>query len=159
MSVKKTQLFTETTDVPAERSLAEITGLLIRAGACAINTNFAPGGKVESVSFVLAYGAGRIPYLLPARIDPVFQKLNKRRDTWGRFSQREMAAKDREQAERVAWRQLFWWLKSQLALIDLGMVESAEVLMPYMLGTDGRSFFDTYKQKMIEAPGPAKGAA
>lgn len=91
--MKKTQLFTESTEVPAERSLAEITGLLIHAGACAISTNFAPGGKIESVSFVLPYGAGRIPYLLPARIDPVFKKLNKRRDTWGRFSQKAMAAK------------------------------------------------------------------
>jgi len=151
-AAKKTQLFTETTEVPVERSLAEITGLLIRAGACAINTNFAPGGKVESVSFVLPYGAGRIPYLLPARVDPVFKKLNGQRSRWGRFPQHEMVAKDREQAERVAWRQLFWWLKSQLALIELGMVESAEVLLPYMLGHDGRSFFDTYKPRMLAAP-------
>ena len=68
----KTQLFTETTDVPATRSQAEITALLVRAGACAISTNF-EGGKVESLS-------------------------------------------------------------------------------SYMLGQDGRSFFDTYRQKMLEAP-------
>jgi hypothetical protein len=36
-------------------------------------------------------------------------------------------------------------------LIDLGMVESAEVLMPYMLGAGGQSFFDTHRQKLIEA--------
>ncbi len=67
-----------------------------------------------------------------------------------------MEAKDREQAQRVAWRQLYWWLKSQLALIDLGMVETAEVMMPYMLGPDGRSFFDTYRPR-LEAP-KAEGA-
>ena len=158
MKTKKAQLFTETTEVPAERSIQEIYALLIRVGACAINTNF-EAGKLQSVSFVLPYGTGRIPYLLPARIEPVFKKLNGRREHWGAYSRNNMAQKDREQAERIAWRQLYWWLKSQLALIDLGMVESAEVLMPYMLGTDGRSFFDTYRQKMIEAPDPAKGTA
>ena len=66
-----------------------------------------------------------------------------------------MASKDREQAERIAWRQMFWWLKAQLALVDMGMVESAEVLMPYMLAPDGRTFFDTYKPRMLEAPKPA----
>jgi len=52
---------------------------------------------------------------------------------------------------RSTWRQLFWWLKSQLAMIDLGMVEAAEVLMPFMLGGNGESFFDSYKQKLLES--------
>jgi hypothetical protein len=83
-----------------------------------------------------------------ARVEPVFKRLNGQR-TYNRLAS---AAKDREQAERIAWRQLYWWLKSQLALIDLGMVESAEVMLPYMLGSNGHSFFDSYKQKMLEAP-------
>lgn len=155
MSAAKKSLMAESTDVPAGKSIVEIQALLVKAGALAISTNYS-GAKVESLSFVLPYGGGRIPYLLPARTEPVFKRVNGRRQEWGQFSQSAMAAKDRDQAERIAWRQMFWWLKSQLALIDLGMVESAEVLLPYMLGPDGRSFFDTYKPRMIAAP---QGAA
>lgn len=149
--MKSKALFTESTDVPAQKSVAEIIALLMHAGAVAINQDL-KDGKLTGLSFVLPFSGGRIPYQLPLRVGPVFDKINGRRDPYGRFSRKEMAPKDREQAERVAWRQLYWWLKSQLALIDLGMVEAAEVLMPYMLGPDGRSFFDTYRPKMLAAP-------
>jgi hypothetical protein len=151
MATKTKPLFTESTDVPVQKSVGEITSMLITAGARSISTNY-NSGKIESLSFVMPFGSGQIPYLLPVRIEPVFQKLNGRREKWGQFSRSAMAAKDREQAERVAWRQLYWWLKAQLAMIDLGMAEAGEILMPYMLGPDGRSFFDTYKPRMLAAP-------
>jgi hypothetical protein len=152
MPTKKTDsLFTESTDVPVSKSIGEILALLVRAGATSINQEL-EGGKVTGLSFVIPMGAGRIPYKLPVRVDPVFAKLNGRRDVWGKFGQRGMAAKDREQAERVAWRQLYWWLKSQLALIDLGMVQAGEVLMPYMLDREGRTFYEVHGPKLLEAP-------
>ena len=127
--------------------MGEITNLLMSAGAIAINQEIEEG-KVVGLSFVIPYGAGRIPYRLPLRIEPVFKKLNGARKNF----RMDAEVKDREQAERIAWRQLFWWLKSQLALIDLGMVEAAEVLMPYRLGANGQTMFDSYKQKLIAAP-------
>ena len=156
MPAKQT-LFTETTDVPVEKSIGEIMGLLVRAGAVAINQELA-GGMVTGLSFVIPIGAGRLPFKLPVRVDPVFKKLNGQRKRDGQFCQTAMAGKDRAQAQRVAWRQLYWWLKSQLALIDLGMVETAEVLMPYMLGPDGVSFFDTYKPRLLESGKAAENA-
>lgn len=148
---KPKPLFTEATDVPASKSIAEIFTLLVQAGAVSINQNL-ESGKMVSVSFVLPYGGQRIPYSLPARVDPVFHALNGRRDVRGQFARSKMAEKDREQAERVAWRQVYWWLKAQLALIQLGMVEAGEVLMPYAIGNDGRTFWETYKVKMLAAP-------
>ena len=113
---KNQNLFTETTDVPAQRSIAAITQLLIEAGAVSINTNF-ESGKVASLSFVLPYGAGRIPYLLPVRTGAVAEKFAERRKKTQGYYAYKWKAQDLEQAERVAWRQLYWWLKSQLALI------------------------------------------
>jgi hypothetical protein len=43
------------------------------------------------------------------------------------------APADREQAERVAWRQWLLWLKVQLALTDVGMTTASEVFFPYRL--------------------------
>lgn len=157
MPKKTDSLFTESTDVPVSKSINEIYALLVRAGAVAINQEL-DKGKTIGLSFVIPIGPGRLPFKLPVRVDPVFQKLNGRRDEWGRFSRRQMAAQDREQAERVAWRQLYWWLKLQLALIDLGMVQAAEVLMPYMLDSSGRSFFEVHGPKLLAAPSETSNA-
>jgi len=130
-------------------------GLLVHSGAVAINQEL-EAGRVIGLSFVMPIGAGQLPFKLPVRTDCVFKKLNDRRpeSSWDRRkkTRKQGAEEDKEQAERIAWRQLYWWLKSQFALIDLGMVETAEVLMPYMLAKDGRSFFDTYKPRLLDAP-------
>lgn len=147
------RLFAEDTDVSAAKSVSEITALLIESGARAITTEH-ENGKTSGLNFCMPYGAGQIPYKLPVRIEPVFIYLQKRRSSG--YDRSRWKDQDRAKAERIAWRQLFWWLKSQIALIQLGMVEPAEVLMPYMLGADGQSFFDTYRGRLLEAP---KGTA
>ena len=149
---KTAGMFTETTAVPVGKSVAEITDLLVRAGAMAISTNYRADRSIESLSFVIPVSGGRIPYLLPIRVDPVFERLWKRRvrKGWGPAHEK-LKAQDREQAGRIAWRQMFWWLKSQLALIDLGMVRAEEVLMPYMLANDGRTFFEVYQRSLEHA--------
>jgi hypothetical protein len=150
MAMHKT-VFAESTDVPVARSIGEIMSLLTQAGALAINQDI-EGGQVSAIHFVLPYGGGgRLSYKLPARVDPVFKIINGRRVNGGQFDRKAMAGKDREQAARVAWRQLFWWLKSQLALIDLGMVQPHEVMMPYMLDSSGRTFFEVYGPRLLEA--------
>jgi hypothetical protein len=154
MAAKQKPIFTESTDVPVAKSIGEIMGLLVQAGAVAINQEL-DGGRVTGLSFVIRVPDGQLPFRLPVRVDPVFQKLNGRRNHW---DQTKHKAKDREQAERVAWRQLYWWMKSQLALIDLGMVQAAEVLLPYMLGRDGRTFFETHGPKLLAAPEKASAS-
>jgi len=150
---KEKHLFTEDTEVSPARSAAEITALLIQAGAQSISTNF-KDNEIESLSFVLPRGAGSIPYRLPVRIDPVFAVFQARRKKGNPYGYKTPQCQnaDRDKAKRVAWRQMYWWLKAQLAVIDLGMVETAEVLLPYMLGRDGNTFYDTHKAKLLAAP-------
>lgn len=57
---------------------------------------------------VLPYGAGRIPYLLPMRVELVAMKFEERRRKTQGYYAYKWKDKDRQQAERVAWRQLFW---------------------------------------------------
>jgi hypothetical protein len=86
---------------------------------------------------------------LPARVDPVFQLLLKRRN--GVLND-ETRARIREQAERVAWRQLLRWVQAQLAMIDVGMVKTHEVFMPYIQHPDGRTFFEYFENKQLALP-------
>ena len=52
--------------------------------------------------------------------------------------------KDENQARRVAWRQIYRWIQSQLALIITGMVSPTEVFLPYMLLSEEKTVYDRY---------------
>ena len=156
--MKKKPLFAESTTVPVSNSIREIQELLVQAGATSINLNFSGTGSVTGLAFLIPYGknGNSIPYKLPVRTAAVAAKFDSRRQEAHPFNANKWKEKDREQAERIAWRQLYWWLKSQLALIELGMVETAEVLMPYCVGANGLTLWEAYRPKMIAGPETSK---
>ncbi len=122
-------LYMETTKISAERTAQEIGGLLAEAGATAVLTEYGKDRKICGLAFKLRVGDREVPFSLPARSEPVFRYLQKRRSPiWRQKKERE----DREQAERVAWRQLLRWIQAQLAMIDTGMVQASEVFLPYV---------------------------
>lgn len=64
--------------------------------------------------------------------------------------------KDRQQAERVAWRQLLRWVQAQLAMIECGMTEASEVFFPYMQMLSGNTIYELFKASEFKqlAAGP-----
>lgn len=144
--MKPKTLFMETTEVPHEKTAGEIISLLVQSGARQIGMDY-DQGKLTGLKFVLEVRPGfPRPFALPARVEPVFKILNGRRKyTYDRTSN---ATKDRLQAERVAWRQLLRWVQAQVAMIQTGMVEPAEVFLPYAMADDGRTFWE-----LATAPG------
>ena len=144
MSSRKT-LFMETTEVPAERSAAEISSLLMQAGATEISQSF-HGGKVIGLRFVIPIHGLFFVYEMPVRVDEVHAVL---RGRTSRFV-------DREKAGRIAWRQLFRWLQAQLALIQIGLSNPQEVFLPYCMDQEGQTayqrFFETSVRPALPAP-------
>ncbi len=122
-------LYMETTKIAAEKTAQEIATLLAHAGASAVLTEYGKDRKISGLSFRLEIGGHQVPFSLPARTEPVFRCLQKKRAPmyWARKEQ-----EDRIQAERVAWRQLSRWIQAQLAMIDTGMVQAGEVFLPYV---------------------------
>jgi hypothetical protein len=54
----------------------------------------------------------------------------------------------------VAWRVLKDWLEAQLALIEAGVADMSQVMLPYMRGDDGLTVWQRYlerEQAAIEA--------
>lgn len=131
-------LYMETTGIPAEKTAAEITHLLVQAGATQTYNKY-ENKKVTGLSFTLNVGGQVIPFSLPVRVEPVFKCLQRKRSP---ITRQRKAAFDLEQAERVAWRQLLRWIQAQLAMIETGMVQSAEVFMPYIEVRPGVTAFD-----------------
>ena len=121
-------LYMETTQISAEKTAQEISGLLIQAGASAIRQDLADK-KITGLSFTLMVKGEHVPFMLPIRIEPVFLCLQKKISPKNRVKN---APKQLQQAERVAWRQLLKWIQAQIAMIDTGMVQADEVFFPYV---------------------------
>lgn len=122
-------MYMETTKISAERTAQEIAMLLAQAGATAVLTEFGKDRKISGLSFKLLISDRQVPFTLPARIEPVFKYLQKKKSPRSR-QRKELS--DKIQAERVAWRQLYRWIEAQLAMIDTGMVQAGEVFLPYV---------------------------
>jgi len=151
--MKSKTLFMETTEVPAERTASEISAVLIQAGATQINIAY-EGGEIVGLRWTMRVSGGReLLFRMPARVDPIFKIFQKRRTSqWDRTNK---AADDLVKAKRVAWRQLLRWTQAQLAMIECGMTEAAEVFFPYIQAPTGRTLFEHFKDTEFKAlPAP-----
>jgi hypothetical protein len=122
------------TEVPPERTIGEITSLLIRKQARSITSEFDEGGELTAVSFVLHVGGLPVRFQLPANVEGVAGVLlrdepwNSRRAPPGPEAYK---AKLKARAKWVAWRILKDWVSAQMALIESGQANVAQVFMPY----------------------------
>lgn len=142
----------ETTKIPAEKTAAEIQGVLAWAGATQIAMSY-QNREVVGLRWGMEIESQTIPFSMPVRVDPVFQALQNKRSPRYRERAREQ---DREQAKRVAWRQLLRWIQAQLAMIETGMVKTEEVFMPYAaVGPNGETMYEMVAEsgfRMLPAP-------
>jgi hypothetical protein len=136
--MKSKTLFMGTTKIAASKTASEIVQVLVDSGARQIGLDYGPSGSLRGLQFVIPVNGNDYGFKLPVRIDPLLKHLRN----------------DREQAERVAWRQLLRWCQAQFALIDVGMVRAEEVYAPYQLNAGGQTPFEALtesKYKLLEA--------
>jgi hypothetical protein len=156
MSTTKKTLFMETTEVPAERTAAEISSVLIQGGATQIATEY-DQGRITGLRWTMRVFGRDLLFAMPARVEPIYEILRKRRAGSGWMSDQDKANL-RAKATRVAWRQLLRWTQAQLAMIDCGMAEATEVFLPYIQAGNGQSLFEMFKGSEFKqlGPGPEK---
>ena len=147
---EKNTLFMETTEIPVERTAGEITSLLVKKGARRISIAYDEAGSPKGVHFGLQVHGLPLPfhYSLPVKIEAIFAILSERRagarNTHKYSSDGE--AKDRAQAARIAWRQLYRWIEAQFAMVDAGMAKSEQVFMPFLLNeATGQTLFEYFE--------------
>lgn len=143
-----------TTEVPASRSIADITRILQEGGASAIMLENGPDREITAVSFMMQTTFGKLPFSLPANVGAVIATLNaqiheeniKARNRSG--YKRKLAKNlynNKGQAERIAWRIAKDWLEAQIALSTVGSAKFEQIMMPFaMIGN--KSFY----QRMVE---------
>lgn len=129
------------TEVSAERSIAEIEKILAHFGAGAIMKEYTTDGRVHSLTFKFLNNG----FKLPANVNGVKSVLfSGRRSYHGRDS---MKNRD-DRAYRVAWRIIKDWIHAQLSLIASGQAQPQQVFLPYMF--DGKqTVFEKYEGKFL----------
>lgn len=147
-------LLNYTTEVPAEKSIAEIIRILQEGGASAIGMEYSAEREIAAISFVVQTSFGRLPYQLPANVAQVIVTINEQiRAETAKVNQRRNYRRkippsllnNKAQAQRIAWRIAKDWLEAQLALATVGSAKLEQIMMPFAM-IDGKSFY----QHMIE---------
>lgn len=146
------------TDVPVDRTIAEIERMLAKHGATRIMKEYA-GITPIGLSFIIDTKHGPMPVKMPVRIEQV-KVVFKLHVSKGLLEQKYRdGAWAEQQAARVGWRILRDWLDAQLALINVEMANITEIFLPYVyserLGKTVYDMFESGKLDRMLGQGPA----
>lgn len=122
--------FLSRTAIPAGQTAGEIQELLGLNGAKRIMTEY-EAGEIVGISFSLVIQEKEVLFRLPVRWRQYLKVLEK-----AASGKRGNIKVDPEQARRTAWRVLKAWLEAQLVMIQCGMVDFQEVMLPYVVQGD-----------------------
>lgn len=125
--------------VGANESIAQIQQELLEHGATGFAMQYEKGtGRIQSLRFILDMGGIELPFMLP--IDwRAFQVVLK--------AQRVTSWKNEDYCYRVAWRNIFHWIESQMAMLETKMVTMPQIFLPYMVDRKGKTAFQYFADK------------
>jgi hypothetical protein len=125
-----------TTSIAAVKTAGEMQAALAKHGASSVSVVY-EAGEPRGIAFSIDTEFGMRDFQLPANATAVEKILAKQT--------RERKYHGPEHANRVAWRILKDWLLAQLAIIETGMVNLDEVMLPYMLTNNGLTLTQAYR--------------
>jgi len=135
-------LFKYTTQVPTDKTIAEVQKLLIANGASAILLEYDGEGYIKALSFKLRIGEEDAGFNLPCDWRPVLKILEEDSSVPNRYA-------NTEQAVRVGWRIINEWLKAQMAIIQTNMVKFDQVFLPYRVVKGGKTYYELSKSNNL----------
>lgn len=116
-----------TTSIDPMKSASECIARLAAHGASAIGITYV-ARKPTGLTFAIETVHGMRSFSLPVNTEGTCKALAAAYQA-GRIAPRYTG---RDQAERVAWRVIKDWLEAQLALIEAGIADMAQVMLPYL---------------------------
>ena len=139
----KKGLFTYTTKIDAVKTIAEIQANLVAHGAKSVMANYTDDGKIEALSFkIITPEKQAMAIRLPCDPRPVYEVLKQQYNE--RLIPRGFVEED--QALRVAWRIVKYWIEAQMALLETQMVSMEQIFLPYAIVKGGRTLFESMKK-------------
>jgi hypothetical protein len=139
-----------TTVIEPIKSAGECTAILVAHGASAIGTTYLKGVP-NGLTFVIETQWGPRRYSLPVNFSGTHKAMLK---AW-RDGKIRQGFTSEDQAQRVAWRVLKDWLQVQMALVEAGVAEFAQTMLPYThVDDNGQTLWERYmqnEQRALEA--------
>ena len=130
-------LLNYSTTIKAQKTASEIIGILVKAGARQIMSDFDSDGNASGLSFSISTPSGLRGFTLPVNAKAVEKVMGRDYKIPTRF-------KTLEQSRNIAWRIMKDWVEAQVALIETEMVTFEQVMLPYMRSVEGGTFYDEY---------------
>lgn len=128
-------LLNYTSNVPIEKTAAEISNILRKGGAQAVLTEYDEKGEyVSAISFKITLNEVPLMFRLPCDWRPVHDIMYKGKRGTYRDS---VQASRKEQALKTAWRIVKDWVEAQMALVETRMVKTEQVFLPYAVMKNG----------------------
>ena len=136
-----------TTTVDPDKTAMECIAVLTKHGASKVAISLGEDRVPDGLEFVVKTAFGPRGYSLPVNTDGAVKVL---RQAWrdGKI-QRRFA--EPAQARRVAWRTMKDWLAAQMALIEVGMVDLPQVMLPYMRIDDEHTLYHAWLENEAKA--------
>jgi hypothetical protein len=141
-------LLNYTTSIDPHKTVGEIQKLLASKGASGVLLQYNTHGDPSAVAFQIEYRGNQLRYRLPCRAERVCDVLGRQWQA-GKIERRYTTM---QHATRVAWRIIKDWVEAQLAIVESGMVEIAEVFLPYQLVADDKTVFDVMRRNLLTGP-------
>lgn len=132
-----------TTKIPADRSIAEISQMLAKAGAKKIMHDYDDSGNINALSFMIELDGQPIGFRLPTDWRPVSQIIAEIRRNNTKLSRDVLTD---QHAINVAWRITKDWVEAQLALLETKMVTTQQLFLPYAVTNNGETLYEHIAQ-------------
>lgn len=123
-----------TTTIDHHRTVGEVQKKLASAGARAISIDYDESNEPIAMTFLIPIHSTMVNFRLPTRYEGVLKRLIDDPSVPKKF-------KSRSQAMRVSWRIVKDWIEAQLAFIEAGQAELAEVFLPYAVTNTGKTLY------------------
>lgn len=131
------------TDVPVDRSKAELERLLVRYGA----TSFAYAW--ESRQIMIGFRMGKLMYRVRLPMPPVDSKQFTHTPT-GKERSTNDAVKEFQREERRRWRALILVIKAKLEAVDSGVTTFEDEFLSSVILPNGQTVIDHLGPQLIE---------
>lgn len=146
---KGDKFYMYSTEIEVDNTAAAINKKLRAVGATHILTEYDPKtNEAVGIYFMMPVEGKRLSFSIPIRWEQV-QAAMKESGLSGKYTKEE-------QAKRTAWRVAYRWVEAQVALIQCGNAETAEVFMSYaVVDTAGTTLYQSLRQEgfmQIEEP-------
>lgn len=138
-----------TTAIEAQKSASECIAILAMHGARAVAMTY-DNGLPGGLHFQVKTAFGDRAYALPTNVAGTKMVLEKAY----RAGKIPRSKSTLEQAQRTSWRVVKVWLEAQLALIEAGLVDLPQVMLPFMIDEAGQTVWQRFldnEQLALEA--------